>query len=53
MDELQANPIIIGFLFVLRCLVPLLIMLGISYLLRRFGLIVQPPPPSNNGSDNG
>ena len=53
MDDLQANPIIIGLLFVLRCLVPLLIMLAISYLLRRFGLITETPPPPNNGSENG
>ncbi len=39
-------------LFVLRCLVPLLLMLGISYLLKRLGLITPPPPPppdQNNG----
>ena len=32
-------------LFVLRCVVPLLLMLGVSYLLKRFGLISPPPPP--------
>lgn len=31
-------------LFVLRCLVPLLLMLGVSYLLKRLGLIAPPPP---------
>ncbi len=39
-------------LFVLRCLVPLLLMLGVSYLLKRLGLITPPPPPppdQNNG----
>lgn len=40
-----ANPVIIALMFVLRCLVPLAIMLGISYLLRRFGLLREPTPP--------
>ena len=35
-----ANPIYVGLLFILRCLVPLAILFGISYLLRRFGLVV-------------
>ena len=47
-------------LFVLRCVVPLLLMLGLSYLLKRLGLIKPPPPPppdwdngnqNNNGND--
>jgi hypothetical protein len=38
-------------LFVLRCLVPLLLMLGLSYLLKRMGLI-KPPPPPPPGRDN-
>lgn len=51
----NANPLIIALLFVLRCLVPLAIMLGISYLLRRYGLITAPiPPPKelDNGNNN-
>jgi hypothetical protein len=43
MDDVSANPLIIALLAVLRCLIPLLIMLGISYLLKRFGLINEPP----------
>ena len=39
-------------LFVLRCLVPLLLMLGLSYLLKRLGLIKPPPPPPSD-RDNG
>lgn len=39
-------------LFVLRCAVPLLLMLGVSYLLKRLGLI-KPPPPPPPGWDNG
>jgi hypothetical protein len=55
MDEVAVNPIYIAFLFIIRCLVPLLILLGISALLRKFGLIKEPakPPPSlNDGSSN-
>jgi|GEM_PF-806465 len=39
-------------LFVLRCVVPLLLMLGLSYLLKRLGLIKPPPPPPPD-RDNG
>ncbi len=49
MDEV--NPIIIVLMFLLRCLVPLAIMLGISYLLRRYGLIKAPPPPPKELDD--
>jgi hypothetical protein len=52
MDDVAANPIIIAFMFLLRCLVPLLIMLGVSYLLRRLGWIKEPPAPPRE-SDNG
>jgi hypothetical protein len=53
MDEV--NPTIIVLMFLARCLVPLIIMLGISYLLRRYGLITPPPPPPkelDNGGNN-
>ncbi len=40
-----ANPVIVFLLFVVRCLVPLALMLGVSYLLRRFGWIKEPAPP--------
>lgn len=45
----EVNPVIIALMFVLRCLVPLLIMLGISYLLKRLGLVKEPPPQPPNG----
>ena len=61
MDRPDLNPLIIILLYVLRCLVPLGIMLGVSYLLRRFGLIAKPPSPppdwenghANNGENEG
>lgn len=43
MDEASANPIVMALLFIGRCLVPVALLLGISYLLRRFGLIQGPP----------
>lgn len=46
MDDV--NPIVITLMFIARCLVPLLVMLGVSYLLRRFGWIKEPPPPPQN-----
>lgn len=48
MEETAANPLIIGLLCLLRCVVPLIVLLGISYILRRLGLI--PQPPSRPGS---
>ena len=45
MDSSAANPAIIILMFVARCLVPLVIMLGISYLLRKLGLIPESPQP--------
>jgi hypothetical protein len=54
MDKASTNPLLLGLFFIIRCLVPLLVMLGISYLLKRLGFI-QPPsePPSgwNNQED--
>ena len=58
MQEATEGPIFLveALLFVLRCLVPLLLMLGLSYLLKRLGLITPPPPPPpdrDNGDNNG
>ena len=39
MNDTSTSPIIMGLLFVLRCLVPLGLLLGVSYLLRRMELI--------------
>jgi hypothetical protein len=41
MNDTSTSPIIMGLLFVLRCLVPLGILFGVSYLLRRMELIVD------------
>ena len=41
MNDTSTSPVIMGLLFVLRCLVPLGILLGVSYLLRRMELIVD------------
>ena len=52
MDRPDGNPLYIAFFFFLRCVVPLAVLLGISYLLRRLKLIAAPPPPPP-GWDNG
>jgi hypothetical protein len=60
MHEGSLNPLYIALLYILRCAVPLGIMLGISYLLRRLGFISKPAPPpkgwddeeDNNHNDN-
>lgn len=61
MDNASANPIIVFLLCVARCMVPVLILLGVSYLLRRYGFIKSLPPPpddynelsDNNSSEEG
>lgn len=45
MTDTPANPIIVGLLFILRCMVPLLLLLGFSYLLRRLGLVADTTRP--------
>ena len=55
MDKVNANPLLVSLFFVARCLVPLMIMLGITYLLKKLGLIYEspkPPPEWNNSNDN-
>jgi hypothetical protein len=54
MNKADADPILIALIFVLRCLVPVAVMLGISYLLRRLKLVAEPPPPPPDwdGGDN-
>ena len=42
MEHANPSPLIIGLLFILRCALPLGILFGISYLLRRLGLIESP-----------
>ena len=52
MENASANQIIVALLCLLRCLVPLIIMLGISYLLKRLGLIAEPPERPDEPSEN-
>ncbi len=54
MENANINPFFVALGFVARCLVPLGIMLGVSYLLKRLGLIAPPPAPppdKNDGND--
>ena len=53
MNEPSANSFFVVLLFILRCLVPLAILFGISYLLRRLGLVAveAPEPPDERGED--
>ncbi|MCX6067983.1 MAG: hypothetical protein NT121_19880 [Chloroflexi bacterium] len=56
MSETVANPVFVALLFILRCLVPLAILFGISYLLRRMGWVVienpEPPEESDKQDDS-
>jgi hypothetical protein len=56
MGDATANPIFVAMLCIARCLVPLLILFGVSYLLRRIGVIAKPAPPPDefqNSDENG
>jgi hypothetical protein len=48
------SPILVVLLFILRCLVPLIILLGLSYLLRKLGLVSEPykKPTQDNGNNH-
>ena len=39
MNDSSSGPLIVGLLFILRCLIPLGILFGFSYLLQRLGLV--------------
>ena len=53
MNNSTTSPLIVPLLCILRCVVPLFILFGISYLLRRLGWITQPPPePKEEPEDN-
>jgi hypothetical protein len=45
MNETTTSPFFVALLFVLRCLVPLAVLFGISYLLRKLGLVAETPEP--------
>jgi len=59
MDEQNATPFMVTFFLALRCLVPLAIMLGVSFILKKIGLIRELPkkpperPDNNSGHQNG
>jgi len=54
MDKATANPFLIALFFIVRCLIPLVLMLAVSYLLRKLGFIREspPPPPGYNNGNN-
>jgi hypothetical protein len=53
MERANLNPLYIILLYFLRCVVPLGLMLGVSYLLRRFGFIKETPPPPEEWDEEG
>ncbi len=52
MDEAELNPLLIILFYILRCGVPLALMLGVSYLLRRLGVIKEARPAPKDWDDN-
>lgn len=53
MSETPASPVFVALLFMLRCLVPLAVLFGVSYLLRKLGLVAEMPEPPSEYDDNG
>jgi len=53
MSETPANPVFVALLFILRCLVPVAVLFGVSYLLRKLGLVAETPEPPSDYEDNG
>ena len=52
MNEPSANSFFVVLLFILRCLIPLAILFGISYLLRRMGLVaIEAPEPKEEPAE--
>jgi len=48
MNEPSANSFFVVLLFIIRCVVPLAILFGISYLLRKMGLVaIESPEPKD------
>ena len=46
------NPVFVALLFILRCLVPVAILFGISYVLRKLGLVAETPEPPAEYEEN-
>lgn len=53
MNDSSTNPVIMALLFILRCLVPLGVLFGISYLLRKMGFVAAetPEPPDDRDDE--
>jgi F0F1-type ATP synthase assembly protein I len=51
MEHADPNPIFVGLLFLVRCAVPLGILFGISYILRRLGLVAEPPDEKSSSGE--
>jgi len=52
MDNSDPGPIVLLGFFILRCILPVLFLLGISYILRRLGFISKSPPPPPELEEN-
>ena len=53
MNDTSTNSIFVALLFILRCFVPIAVLFGVSYLLRKMGLVaVEPPEPPDKRDEN-
>ena len=53
MNDTSANSIFVALLFILRCFVPIAVLFGVSYLLRKMGLVAteEPEPPDDRDDE--
>jgi hypothetical protein len=49
--ENATNLFVIVLFYIIRCVIPLLVMLGVSYLLKKLGLMSEPPSQTGHSSD--
>jgi hypothetical protein len=52
MNEPSTNPVWVSILCLARCLIPLLLLLSVSYILKRLGVVSEPSQPSEDQSND-
>jgi hypothetical protein len=51
MNEPSANPVWVTLICVARCVIPLLVLIGASYVIKKLGLVAEPPKPPSQATN--